>query len=86
MQEVVKNHFVGTLHFKKDLEFVGTIDYFTTLVLFEKEHVVEGLEEPLSQGSQAIVLDTGMLGLDFASVRKTSQIDFLTLKKKLLVK
>ena len=40
MQEVVKNHFVGALHFKKDLEFVGAIEFFTTLVLFEKEHAV----------------------------------------------
>ena len=85
MQEVVKNHFVEALHFKKDPEFVGAIEFFTTLVLFEKEHAIEGLKEPLSQGSEAIVLDTGMLGLDFASVIKMSEIEFLTLKKKILV-
>ena len=86
MGELKKEQFIGTLHFCHDTRCIGAIELFTSLLFFSNKDAFEGLADVLAPGAQATVLDVGHLDIDNEEVKTLSDIEFLRIKKNLLVK
>ena len=86
MGELTKEQFIGTLHFRHDTGCIGAIELFTSLLFFSNKDAFEGLADVLAPGAQATVLDVGHLDIDNEEVKTLSDIEFLRIKKNLLVK
>ena len=56
------------------------------MVFFSKGDAFEGLNDHLALVSQAITLDSGLLDIDAEAVQAISNIEFLRIKKNLLIK
>lgn len=86
MHGIVKKQFIGALHFFNNAPCIGAIEFFTVMVFLSKGDVFEGLTESIAPGTQATILDTGLLNIDIHSVETVSDIKYLIIKKKLLIK
>ncbi|MCO5596623.1 hypothetical protein L7F22_050690 [Adiantum nelumboides] len=86
LSKFVHKTIIGALHFSQDPCFLGAIEYFTILVFLSKGEKFEGLPNTLSPGAQATTIDpTSLLNTDYDVVANMSNMEFLNLKKKLLI-
>lgn len=87
MSGIAKRQYAGALHFLRDAQCFGAIEFFTVMVFFNKGDAFKGFTDILAPGTQATILDIGLLDIYNKEVYENiTYIESLRIKRNLLIK